>query len=52
MDNRDLSAAGDLGDAANVAGGDKIRLGGFQIADFSISQSCCDFGLHDVVGAR
>ena len=45
------AAAGKLGDAADIAGGDQVGLGGAQVAQLALAQPRGDLRLQHVVGA-
>ena len=49
---RHARAAGDLGQAADVAGGDHIGLGRLEIGDLALAQAPGQLRLQEVVGAR
>src|ERR1700726_3799715 len=49
---RNCGRRGDLRDAADIAGGDHIRLDARDIRDLAIAQGLRDVGLEDVVGSR
>jgi len=52
MYDRNWGSGGELGDAADVASCDQIRLGGCDVGQFAIPQRRSDLGLQDVVSSR
>ena len=48
----DWGTGGELGDAADIAGCDQIRLRGCDVRQFAIPQRSSDLWLQDVVGPR
>src|SRR5690606_7304814 len=51
MDDGCLGSSGELRDAADVAGGDEVRLHGADILHLAVAELRRDLGLKDVVGA-
>ena len=51
MDDRQTGAVGDLGDAADIAGGNDIGAGRLDVRDLAVFQAGGDFGLQQIVGA-
>jgi hypothetical protein len=51
VEDRQAGGGADLGEAADIAGGDEVGAGGLDVGDLAVAEADGDFRLEHVVGA-